>query len=90
MRVFVSGVAGFLGSHLADASLADRHEVVGCDNLTGGYQHGPLRRAGDDPLYRGYDAQTPGSLRHWQAEPRVLPAEPGGHPWDGVRDCGSP
>lgn len=37
MRVFISGVAGFLGSHLADAFLADQHEVVGCDNLTGGY-----------------------------------------------------
>jgi len=37
MKVFISGVAGFLGSHLADAFLADGHEVVGCDNLTGGY-----------------------------------------------------
>jgi len=37
MKVFISGVAGFLGSHLADAFLADGHQVVGCDNLTGGY-----------------------------------------------------
>ncbi len=37
MKVFISGVAGFLGSHLADAFLAGGHEVVGCDNLTGGY-----------------------------------------------------
>lgn len=37
MKVFISGVAGFLGSHLADAFLADNHEVVGCDNLVGGY-----------------------------------------------------
>ncbi len=37
MKVFISGVAGFLGSHLADAFLADGHEVVGCDNLVGGY-----------------------------------------------------
>ncbi len=37
MRVFISGVAGFLGSHLADAFLADDHQVVGCDNLIGGY-----------------------------------------------------
>ncbi len=36
-RVFISGVAGFLGSHLADALLADGHEVIGCDNLAGGY-----------------------------------------------------
>lgn len=37
MRIFISGVAGFLGSHLADAFLKDGHDVVGCDNLLGGY-----------------------------------------------------
>jgi len=36
MRIFITGVAGFLGSHLADAMLADGHEVVGIDNLIGG------------------------------------------------------
>jgi UDP-glucose 4-epimerase len=36
-KIFISGVAGFLGSHLADAFLADGHEVVGIDNLIGGY-----------------------------------------------------
>jgi UDP-glucose 4-epimerase len=36
MRIFVSGVAGFLGSHLAEAFLNDGHEVVGCDNMLGG------------------------------------------------------
>ena len=36
MKVFVTGVAGFLGSHLADAMLAEGHQVVGVDNLIGG------------------------------------------------------
>jgi UDP-glucose 4-epimerase len=36
-RIFISGVAGFLGSHLADAFLADGHEVIGVDNMIGGY-----------------------------------------------------
>jgi len=36
-KIFVSGVAGFLGSHMADAFLASGHKVVGCDNLIGGY-----------------------------------------------------
>ncbi len=36
MRIFVSGVAGFLGSHLAEHLLKDGHEVVGCDSLIGG------------------------------------------------------
>jgi len=36
MRVFVTGAAGFLGSHLCDRFLADGHRVVGMDNfLTG-------------------------------------------------------
>jgi len=36
MRVFITGVAGFLGSHLADEMLKDGHEVVGIDSLIGG------------------------------------------------------
>jgi UDP-glucose 4-epimerase len=36
-RIFISGVAGFLGSHLAEAFLADGHTVVGIDNMIGGY-----------------------------------------------------
>ena len=37
MKVFISGVAGFLGSHLADRYLAQGHEVIGVDSLIGGY-----------------------------------------------------
>ena len=36
-KIFVTGVAGFMGSHVADAFLARGHEVVGCDNMIGGY-----------------------------------------------------
>lgn len=36
MKVFVSGAAGFLGSHLADAFIRTGHEVAGCDNMIGG------------------------------------------------------
>src|SRR5882672_9402630 len=39
MKVFISGVAGFLGSHLADAFIHRGHEVVGCDNMIGGDLH---------------------------------------------------
>ena len=37
MKVLITGVAGFMGSHLADAFLAKGHQVVGIDNLIGGY-----------------------------------------------------
>lgn len=37
MKVFITGVAGFLGSHLADRLLSRGYEVVGVDNLIGGY-----------------------------------------------------
>ena len=36
-RVLITGVAGFLGSHLADRFLSEGHTVVGVDNLIGGY-----------------------------------------------------
>ncbi|MHC5050482.1 MAG: UDP-glucuronic acid decarboxylase family protein [Planctomycetota bacterium] len=36
MRVLITGVAGFLGSHLADRFLAGDHEVLGVDNLLTG------------------------------------------------------
>jgi UDP-glucose 4-epimerase len=36
-KIFITGVAGFLGSHLADAMIKMGHSVSGCDNLLGGY-----------------------------------------------------
>jgi UDP-glucose 4-epimerase len=36
-KIFISGIAGFLGSHLADRFLEMGHEVIGVDNLIGGY-----------------------------------------------------
>ncbi len=37
MKIFISGIAGFLGSHVADRMLQLGHEVVGVDTLIGGY-----------------------------------------------------
>ena len=33
MRILVTGGAGFLGSHLCDKLLAQKHEIVCLDNL---------------------------------------------------------
>jgi len=36
-RIFITGIAGFLGSHIAERCLAEGYLVAGCDNLMGGY-----------------------------------------------------
>jgi UDP-glucose 4-epimerase len=44
-HVFITGIAGFLGSHLADHHLALGHRVSGCDNLRGGFREHVPRAA---------------------------------------------
>ena len=36
-HIFITGIAGFLGSNLADFYIKKNYLVSGCDNLTGGY-----------------------------------------------------
>jgi dTDP-glucose 4,6-dehydratase len=36
VRIFITGVAGFIGSHLCDRFLSEGHEVTGMDNLLTG------------------------------------------------------
>ena len=36
MKIFISGIAGFLGSHLAEICIKKKYKVVGCDTLIGG------------------------------------------------------
>lgn len=38
MKSLVTGVAGFIGSHVADALAADGHHVIGIDDLSGGFE----------------------------------------------------
>ncbi len=37
MKIFITGIAGFLGSHIADKLIEEGNDVFGCDNLIGGY-----------------------------------------------------
>ncbi|MBQ3408633.1 MAG: NAD-dependent epimerase/dehydratase family protein [Clostridia bacterium] len=36
-KIFITGVAGFLGSHIADRMIELGYEVIGVDNLSGGF-----------------------------------------------------
>jgi UDP-glucose 4-epimerase len=38
MKIFITGIAGFLGSHLADRMISLGHEVSGNDTMIGGYE----------------------------------------------------
>lgn len=50
MRVVVTGAAGFIGSNLCDALLADGHAVIGVDNLSTGRREF-LADAASDPQF---------------------------------------
>lgn len=50
MRILISGSAGFLGSHLADALIAEGHSVLGVDNLcTGSLDN--LKQLANEPRF---------------------------------------
>lgn len=56
MRVLITGVAGFLGSHLADRFLEEGHSVIGMDNLITGNVRNISHLAGrDDFLFIKHD-----------------------------------
>src|SRR5262245_64602257 len=50
MRALVTGVAGFIGSHLAEALLDDGHTVVGVDCFTPFYEESQKRENLEDAL----------------------------------------
>jgi UDP-glucuronate decarboxylase len=83
-RVLVSGGAGFLGSHLCERLLADRHEVLCVDNFFTGNKENIAHLVGDPlfellrhdvtfPLYvevdQIYNLACPASPIHYQFDP---------------------
>jgi dTDP-glucose 4,6-dehydratase len=60
LRILVAGVAGFIGSHLADRLLADGHTLVGLDNLITGSARN-LRHLEGHPgfQFREFDVTQP-------------------------------
>ena len=37
-KIFITGAAGFLGSHLAEHLAKIGHKIIGVDNMIGGYE----------------------------------------------------
>ena len=64
MKILVTGGAGFIGSHVADAFLAEGHDVFILDNLSTGSLANVSQRAG---LYQ-IDLRDPGVYRLFEAQ----------------------
>ena len=63
MRVLVTGAAGFLGSHLCDALLAEGHAVVGVDNFLTGSESNLAHLRNDSRFeFREHDITEPFDL----------------------------
>lgn len=58
-KIFVSGVAGFLGSHIAESFIKKGHPVVGTDNMIGGY----LDNVPPEVDFYGYDCNFLNSMK---------------------------
>ena len=60
MKVFITGIAGFLGSHIARSGLAAGWDVAGIDSMLGGDE----RNVPEGVPWKWADCRTPHSWRH--------------------------
>ena len=59
MKIFITGVAGFLGSHLADLMISQGHTVAGNDNMIGGYTDSDIVYHTAATAYEGLSVFSP-------------------------------
>lgn len=65
MKIWITGIAGFLGSHLADTLIAESHTVGGNDSLIGGDRN----NIPEGTYFKGFDCTTGGIVNFnssWQ------------------------
>ena len=66
MRILITGAAGFLGSHLADALLAEGNAIVGVDNLSTGSLENLKHLKNESRFeFREHDICTPFEWGQW-------------------------
>jgi dTDP-glucose 4,6-dehydratase len=88
MRVLLTGVAGFIGSHLCDRLLAEGHSVIGLDNFVTGSPENIAHLAGNDRfLFIRHDVSNyiyvPGrveAVMHFASPASPNPLSPFGYP----------
>lgn len=67
MKIWITGIAGFLGSHIADAMLKRGHVVGGNDNMIGG----SLSNVLGEVYFKGFDCRDNNHMsfkHHWQKD----------------------
>jgi UDP-glucuronate decarboxylase len=77
MRIIVAGGAGFLGSHLVDRLIAEKHEVIVLDNLYTGNK-GNFQKHLSEPLFEfiRHDITEPINIEADQIYNLACPASP--------------
>jgi len=85
MRVLITGVAGFIGSHTADKFLEEGHEVIGVDDLSTGSNHNlPEHQEFHfkfyditdlDSMKSVFDKNKPDAVVHLAAQPSLLQSQ---------------
>lgn len=84
-RILVTGGAGFLGSHLCERLLRQRHEVLCLDNFQTGERHNVMHLL-DDPLFQviEHDVTAPIYLQVHEIYNMACPASPVHYQYDPI------